>query len=115
RVRAPISGLASRAAITTGNLVSSGETLLTTVVSIDPIYVEFEGDERVFLKYGDLARKGEHSRSSYENKPVWVGLADEEGTPHQGTVVFIDNELNPQTGTIRARGVFDNGDRSFTP
>jgi RND family efflux transporter MFP subunit len=113
RVRAPISGLASRAAITAGNLVSSGETLLTTVVSIDPIYVEFEGGERAFLKYSSRARESERSQGT--NMPVWVGLADEEGTPHQGVVVFMDNELNPQTGTIRARGLFDNSDRRFTP
>jgi len=115
QVRAPISGLASRAAITAGNLVTSGETLLTTVVSIDPIYVEFEGDERVFLKYAELARKGERSNSQDAKTPVWVGLADEDDTPHQGTLVFLDNELNPRTGTIRARGRFDNHDRRFTP
>lgn len=115
RVRAPISGLVSRAAITAGNLVTSGETLLTTVVSVDPIYVEFEGDEQVFLKYADLARKGERSNSQDANTPMWVGLADEDDTPHEGALVFIDNELNPQTGTIRARGRFDNHERRFTP
>ena len=79
QVRAPISGLVSRAEITAGNLVTSGETLLTTLVSIDPIYVAFEGDERVFLKYAALARSGERAESRGGESPVWVGLADENG------------------------------------
>jgi len=115
RIQAPISGLVSRAAITAGNVVTSGETLLTTIVSLDPIYVEFEGDEQVFLKYAALAREGERSGSQDAGSPVWVGLADEDGTPHEGTLVFLDNELNPQTGTIRARGRLDNHERRFTP
>jgi RND family efflux transporter MFP subunit len=115
RVRAPISGLASRAAITAGNSVTSGETILTTVVSLDPIYVEFEGDERIFLKYAALARQGGPGKSPDTGAPVWVGLADESDTPHRGKLVFMDNELNPQTGTILARGELDNSDRRFTP
>jgi len=115
RVRAPISGLASRAAITEGNLVTGGETLLTTLVSVDPIYVEFEGDERVFLKYAAFARDGERNHAPQAHAPVWVGLADETDTPHDGVLVFLDNELDPQTGTIRARARLDNRDRRFTP
>jgi RND family efflux transporter MFP subunit len=115
RVRAPISGLVSRAEITAGNLVTSGQTLLTTLVSIDPIYVEFEGDERVFLKYAALARKGNAANSRGTESPVWVGLADESDTPHEGRMVFVDNALDPQTGTIRVRGELKNAERRFTP
>jgi multidrug efflux system membrane fusion protein len=115
RVRAPISGLVGRAEITAGNLVASGETLLTTVVSMDPIYVAFEGDERVFLKYAALTRNGERADARGGESPVWVGLADEKDTPHEGKMVFVDNALDPQTGTIRVRGKLDNAERRFTP
>ena len=115
RVRAPISGLVSRAEVTAGNLVATDRTLLTTLVSVDPIYVEFEGDEQVYLKYNALARAGLRPSSRDSQNPVWVGLADEQETPHKGVMVFVDNELNPATGTIRARGRFDNHDRRFTP
>jgi len=115
RVQAPISGLVSRAEVTAGNLVTSDQTLLTTLVSIDPIYVEFEGDEQVYLKYAALARAGLRPNSRDSQNPVWVGLADEQDSPHRGVMVFVDNELNPATGTIRARGRFDNHERRFTP
>ncbi len=115
QVRSPISGLVSREEVTTGNLVAAGQTLLTTVVSVDKIYVEFEGDEQVYLKYAALARKGEVTNSRDSSAPVWVGLADESGTPHEGAIVFIDNALDPQTGTIRARALLDNQERRFTP
>src|SRR6185436_12794448 len=115
QVRAPISGLVGRAEITAGNLVAAGQTLLTTVVSIDPIYVSFDGDEQVYLKYVGMALRGERESSRTAANPVWVGLADEQGHPHEGHMVFLDNELDPNTGTIHARGLFDNKDRRFTP
>ncbi|HET7811391.1 MAG TPA: efflux RND transporter periplasmic adaptor subunit [Steroidobacteraceae bacterium] len=115
QVRAPISGLVGRAEITAGNLVTAGQTLLTTVVSIDPIYVSFDGDEQVYLKYVGMELRGERKSSRNAPNPVWVGLADEQGHPHQGHMVFLDNELDPNTGTIHARGLFDNKDRRFTP
>jgi RND family efflux transporter MFP subunit len=115
RVRAPISGLVGRAEITAGNLVTSGQTLLTTVVSVDPIYVEFEGDERVFLKYAALARTGDLDNTRESSSPVYVGLADETDTPHEGKLVFLDNALDPETGTIRVRAQLANADRRFTP
>ena len=114
-VRAPISGLVGRAEITAGNLVAAGQTLLTTVVSIDPIYVSFDGDEQVYLKYVDMALRGERGSSRNTHNPVWAGLADEQGHPHEGVMVFLDNELDPNTGTIHARGLFKNADRRFTP
>jgi RND family efflux transporter MFP subunit len=115
KVESPISGIVSREEVTTGNLVTAGQTLLTRVVSVDKIYVEFEGDEQVYLKYAALARKGEVTNSRDASTPVWVGLADESGTPHEGKMVFLDNALDPQTGTIRARALLDNKERRFTP
>lgn len=107
QVRSPITGVVGRAEITAGNLVAAGQTLLTTVVSVDPIYVSFDGDEQVYLKVAGLKR---NSRA-----PVWVGLADEQGHPHEGELAFVDNEVDPATGTIHARGLFKNADRRFTP
>jgi RND family efflux transporter MFP subunit len=111
RVTAPISGVVGRAEITEGNLVSAGQTLLTTLVSQDPIYVSFEGDEQGYLRYMELARNaGRDARH-----PVWVGLANEQGYPHEGAIVFVNNEIDAATGTARARGLLENHDRRFTP
>jgi RND family efflux transporter MFP subunit len=114
-IRAPITGVVGRAEITAGNLVAAGTTLLTTVVSVDPIYVSFDGDEQVYLKYIGLEQRGERTSARTGNSPVWVGLSDEQGHPHEGRMVFLDNVLNPETGTIHARGLFANKDRRFTP
>jgi RND family efflux transporter MFP subunit len=115
RVTAPISGRISRALITSGNFVTNGQTELTTLVSLDPIYVSFDGDEQVYLKYTRLAREGSSASSRDTRNPVLVGLADESGYPHQGVMVFLDNALDPATGTIRGRALLDNHDRAFTP
>jgi RND family efflux transporter MFP subunit len=112
RVIAPITGVVSRAEITAGNLVTSGQTLLTTVVSVDPIYVSFQGDEQGFLNFMNYARKGGEADAAH---PVFVGLANETGYPHQGTMAFVDNEIDGATGTVRARGRLENHDRQFTP
>jgi RND family efflux transporter MFP subunit len=114
-VRAPISGLVGRAEVTAGNLVAAGQTLLTTLVSIDPIYVSFDGDEQVYLKNVGMELRGELKSQRNANNPVWAGLADEQGHPHEGVMVFLDNELDPNTGTIHARALFKNPDRHFTP
>jgi RND family efflux transporter MFP subunit len=118
KVISPIDGRVSRAEVTRGNLVtggSNGGTLLSSVVSMDPIYLYFDADEQSFLRYTQMARSGERSNSSDSGSPVQVGLANEEGFPHAGTVDFVDNQLNPQTGTIRARAVLQNKDGQFTP
>ena len=112
QVRAPIDGRIGRAMVTEGNLAQADQTLLTTLVSQDPMYVYFESDEQTYLRYAELARKGERTRSS---NPVRVGLANETGFPHAGTVDFVDNQVDPATGTIRARAVLPNPDRVFTP
>jgi RND family efflux transporter MFP subunit len=117
RVTSPIDGRVSRAEVTRGNLVTGGNnggTLLSSVVSLDPIYLYFDADEQSYLRYSQTARNGEHA-ASRSGAPVQVGLANEEGFPHQGTVDFVDNQLNPQTGTIRARAVLHNKDGQFTP
>jgi RND family efflux transporter MFP subunit len=117
RVVSPIDGRVSKAEVTSGNLVGSGEraTLLTTVVSVDPVYVEFTGDEQIYLKYSAMSKSGERASSRDEPNPVWMGLANEEGFPHPGYMKFVDNQLDPATGTIRARAIFHNPDGSFTP
>jgi len=115
RVTAPFAGRAGAALIKPGNVVAAGESLLTTVVSVDPVYVTFTGDERAYLRYQELARGGNRESSRDVANPVLVGLADEEGFPHQGKVDFVDNALNPETGTIRARAVLPNPDGVFTP
>ncbi|MFL6578006.1 MAG: efflux RND transporter periplasmic adaptor subunit [Povalibacter sp.] len=118
RVTAPITGRISKAAVTAGNLVTGGSntaTLLTTLVSVDPIYVSFEGDEQVYLKYTELARRGDRSSSRDAANPVQMGLANETGYPHTGSMVFVDNQIDPHTGTIRARASFSNKDGYFTP
>jgi RND family efflux transporter MFP subunit len=118
RVTAPIGGRVSKAAVTAGNLVTGGSgtaPLLTTIVSIDPIYVSFEGDEQVYLKYNELSRRGERTSSRDAANPVQMGLANEEGYPHQGQMVFVDNQVDSRTGTIRARATFNNKDGYFTP
>jgi RND family efflux transporter MFP subunit len=118
RVTSPITGRVSRAEVTRGNLVTGGTnggTLLTSVVSMDPMYLYFEGDEQAYLRYGQMARNGERPSSRDAANPVRVGLANEEGFPHTGQVDFVDNQLNPQTGTIRARAVLENKDGVYTP
>jgi len=118
KVISPIDGRVSRAEVTRGNLVtggSNGGTLLSSVVSMDPIYLYFDADEQSFLRYTQMARSGERPNSHDSGSPVQVGLANEEGFPHAGTVDFVDNQLNPQTGTIRARAVLQNKDGQFTP
>jgi RND family efflux transporter MFP subunit len=118
RVTSPIDGRVSRAEVTRGNLVTggiNGGTFLTSVVSLDPIYLYFEGDEATYLRYIQLARNGERPSSRDAPNPVRVGLANEEGFPHEGTMDFVDNQVNPQTGTIRARAVLQNKDGLYIP
>ena len=118
RVTSPIAGRVSRAEVTRGNLVTGGTnggTLLTSVVSMDPMYLYFDADEQSYLRYMKMARSGAHPTSREEGNPVQVGLANEDGFPHTGVVDFVDNQLNPQTGTIRARAVLQNKEGLYTP
>jgi multidrug efflux system membrane fusion protein len=115
RVTAPFAGRAGAALVKPGNVVQPNETLLTTVVSIDPVYVTFTGDERAYLRYQELAREGTRESSRDARNPVLVGLSNEEGYPHQGEMDFVDNSLDPASGTIQARAVLPNPDGIFTP
>jgi multidrug efflux system membrane fusion protein len=118
KVRAPVDGRVSRAEVTRGNLVTGGNnggTLLTTVVSVDPIYVYFEGDENAYLRYGELAREGQRPSSRDAKNPVRIGLSNEQGFPHEGYMDFVDNQLDVHTGTIRGRAVLENKQNQFTP
>lgn len=115
RVRAPFAGRAGEARIDIGNVVVPNESVLTTLVTVDPVYVTFTGDERAYLRYQELARAGSRESSRDVRNPVLVALANEEGFPHQGEMDFVDNALDPATGTIRARAVLANPDGVFTP
>lgn len=113
QITAPIDGRVSRAEVTAGNLVNSGQSLLTTLVSTDKVYAYFDADERVYLKYVAMARAG--GPDARGSTPVYLGLTGEDGFPHLGRLDFLDNQVNPKTGTIRGRAVFDNKDGLYTP
>src|SRR5262249_33349236 len=110
-VRAPIDGRVSRAMLTVGNLAVADQSLLTTMVSQDPVYVYFDPDEHSYLRYRAEARKERHDADLM----VRVGLANEQGFPHVGKVGFLDNRVDPDTGSIRVRATLKNADRVFTP
>lgn len=114
-VAAPLSGRISRQLIDPGNLVRADDTMLATIVSHDPIYAYFDADERTTLRVRRLIRAGK-VKSIWEAKvPVYLALVDEDDYPHVGTVNFVDNRMDPLTGTIRLRGVFDNPQRLLPP
>ncbi|MFL5401485.1 MAG: efflux RND transporter periplasmic adaptor subunit [Gemmatimonadales bacterium] len=117
RVRSPIAGRVSSADVTAGNLVQAGPpaaTLLTTVVSLDSMYLYFDSDEQTYLRYASEAKSaGTNWREA--RLPVFLGLANEVGYPHEGRLDFVDNQIDPRTGTIRTRAVFSNRSRSLTP
>jgi multidrug efflux system membrane fusion protein len=106
QVRSPIDGRVSRMLITPGNLVSTA-SVLTTVVSDDPVYAYFDADEQTYLRFAHDGADG--------SSPVYMGLADEDGYPHEGRLDFVDNAVDANSGTIRARAVFANKDGRYTP
>ncbi|MDR0201088.1 MAG: efflux RND transporter periplasmic adaptor subunit [Delftia acidovorans] len=112
-VRAPVSGRAGRALLTVGNLAQADQSVLTTVVSQDPVYVYFDADEHSFLRQQQAA-SGAKGRPGAQ-RPVRVGLAGDEGFPHAGSLDFTDNQLNAGTGTVRMRARLPNPDRLLTP
>ena len=107
QVRAPISGRLSRANITAGNLVND-QTVMTSIAGVSKVYAYFEGSEQTFLKL-------QAAKAGGKAPVVRLGLANEQGFPHEGQLDFIDNRLNPQTGAIRLRASFDNAKGQFTP
>lgn len=118
-VTAPVSGRVGRKLVTEGNLINGGVgtqgTLLTTIVSLDPIYAYFDADESAFLKYSRLAQTGQRPSSREYRNPVRLALADEQGFPHEGWMDFVDNQLDRGTGTIVARAILPNADLFLAP
>jgi RND family efflux transporter MFP subunit len=118
RVASPVAGRAGRHLVSVGNLISGGEsssTLLTTVVSLDPIHFYFEADQNAYLKYQRLAQSGQRPSSRDVANPVRLSLADESEFNHEGHMDFVDNQIDLGTGTIRGRAIFDNKDLIFIP
>jgi multidrug efflux system membrane fusion protein len=117
-VRAPISGRISDRRVDAGNLITGGQTgatLLTSIVTIDPIHFAFDGSEADFIRYSRLAQAGARPSSRDAANPVAVRLADETDFKHFGKMDFVDNVVNSKTGTIRGRAIFENKDGLLTP
>jgi RND family efflux transporter MFP subunit len=111
QIKSPIDGRVSDARITLGNLVQPGagtESVLTTVVSVDPIYAKVDADENAVLKYVKLSSEGKRVSARTEKIPAFVELGNETNFPHKGDIDFVDNRLDPGTGTVRARVVLKN-------
>ena len=118
RVRSPIAGRVSNALVTAGNLVQAGPpagAVLTTVVSVDSMYLYFDSDEQTYLRYASRARNSGGTNWRTARLPVYLGLANESGFPHEGRLDFVDNQVDPNSGTIRTRAVFSNRSRALTP
>lgn len=116
KVTAPVAGRTSRERITVGNLVTADSTLLTTIVSLDPIYAYFDVDERTMLDIQQRIReKKMKSARDHDDVEVKLGLANESGFPHIGVLDLVDNRISATTGTIQVRGRFSNADRLLTP
>jgi RND family efflux transporter MFP subunit len=116
QVTAPISGRVSRRQLDQGNLVRADETVLATIVSMDPMYAYFELDERTLLRLRRAAEEeGAISTHNEKSVPIKMALADEDGYPHEGVVNYFDNQLDAGTGTLQARAVFDNRNRMLAP
>lgn len=119
RVTAPISGRVGRHLVTEGNLVVGGgsgaATLLTTIVSLDPLDCYFEVDEQAYLKYVRLGLSGKRPSSREVQNPVEIALADEEDFPHRGWMDFVDNQIDPASGTMQGRAVVPNPDLILSP
>ncbi|MEM6589778.1 MAG: efflux RND transporter periplasmic adaptor subunit [Pseudomonadota bacterium] len=114
-VRSPFDGRISDRAVNIGALVVENTSVVTTLIATDPIYLEFTGSEADFLKYSRLSLNGNRESSRNAANPVEARLIDEQGWPHKGVMNFVDNELDPGSGTIRARAIFDNPDEFLTP
>ena len=117
-VRAPVSGRIDSHRVSVGNLISGGQadaTLLTNIVSIDPIHVVFEIDQNAYLKYTRAAQNGSRPSSRETANPVRIALPDDKGFPHAGTMDFLSNQVDRASATVRARAIVTNKDLIFTP
>ncbi len=118
RITAPVTGRISRNFVSIGNLISGGtadSTLLTTVVSLDPIHFYFDVSESDHLKYIRLSRRGDRPSSRQQANPVYLSLADEDDFVHLGHMNFVDNQIDFETGTVRGRVIYENPDKVFLP
>ena len=114
-VRSPVDGRMSDRNVSIGDTVTANTTNLTRVVTLDPIWFNFEGAETFLLKYQREEKLGERRSSRIAPNPLDIQLADESGYPHRGHMVFVDNAVDPQSGTIRAKAEFANHDHFLTP
>lgn len=115
QVRAPISGRVSDRRVTLGDYVTAGQTVMTRVVSINPIFFSFDGAESFYLKYVRQDQSGERRSSRYAPNPVEIQLADEDTYRWRGRMVFVDNAIDPRSGTIKARAELNNPDGFLVP
>jgi RND family efflux transporter MFP subunit len=114
-IKAPVTGRIGREQVTVGNLVQADSTLLTTLVSVNPIYAYFNVDERSVLKYQELVKEGKLPDARSASVPVYLQLENEKDFPHQGTIDFINNQFDPSTGTLQVRGIFPNANGFLVP
>src|SRR5262249_48422591 len=115
RVLAPLGGMISNRRVDPGNLVKADDTVLATIVSLDPIYAYFDVNERTVLKLRRLIQEGQLEESEEARVIVQVSLADEEDFQHRGTIDFLDNQIDPNSGTQRVRAVIMNPQRLLSP
>jgi membrane fusion protein, multidrug efflux system len=115
QITSPVIGRIGRELVTTGNLVQADSTLLTNIVSVDPIYAYFNVDERSVLKYQRQVREGRLADARYAQVPVYLQVENEKGFPHQGVIDFINNQFNSSTGTLQVRGLFPNATGFLIP
>jgi RND family efflux transporter MFP subunit len=112
KVVSPIDGRVSRYYVTKGNLVVQDQTLLTTIVSVDPIYAYFDVDESTVLHVRELIRSGKMQSAREISVPAWLSVTSDDGFPYEGVINFVDNQVDPKTGTLRVRGVFPNNEKN---
>ena len=120
QLKSPITGRVGQALVTEGNLVSGGSnnsnaTVLTNIVSVDPIHCYLDVDEQSALKYRELRRLGKRASALDQEIVAEMGLANEQGFPHKGVIDFVDNRLDPSTGVIRSRALFANPGGAMAP
>jgi len=108
KVIAPIDGRVSKAMVTKGNFVSAGQQVLTSIVSTKRVYAYFDADEQAYLNYAKQVRSGSRPNASESRTPVFLALAGESSYEHEGFIDFVDNRVDPQSGTIKGRAVFKN-------